>query len=142
MTDAEGLFAEGEAWADEEADDEALASFQLALAALPHPPEQHPLATEIVAAIADSHFHLGQWAECADAVQLAFRWGAALDNTFLRLRLGQALFELGNMAEALNWMVPVYLMEGLQPFDDEDPKYLASFREKLDPPPGGWPEGW
>jgi tetratricopeptide (TPR) repeat protein len=142
MSDAENLFVEGERWADAGDDDEALASFQSALASLPHPAEEHPLALQIVGAIADTHFHLGRWAGCADAVQLAFRWGAALDNTFLCLRLGQALFELGNVAEALNWLVPVYLMEGLQPFDGEDPKYLASFRDKLDPPPGGWPEGW
>jgi tetratricopeptide (TPR) repeat protein len=142
MTDAERLFAEGEAWADEECDDEALASFQSALATLPHPPEEQPLAIQIVAAIADSHFHLGHWAECADAVQLAFRWGAELDNPFLRLRIGQALFELGNMQEALNWMVPVYLMHGVKPFDGEDLKYLSSFRDKLNPPSGGWPEGW
>jgi tetratricopeptide (TPR) repeat protein len=142
MSEAERLFAEGEAWADEELDAEALACFKAALAALPHPPETHPLAVEILAAIADSHFHLSEWGQCADAVQQAFRWGAALDNTFLRLRLGQALFELGNVSEALNWLVPVYLMDGLRPFEGEDPKYLASFREKLEPPPGGWPEGW
>lgn len=142
MSEAERLFAEGEAWADEELDDEALASFQSALAALPPSPEEHPLAIQIVAAIADSHFHLSKWNACVDAVQLAFRWGAALDNPFLRLRLGQALFELGDIQEAHNWMVPVYLMDGLRPFDGEDPKYLASFRDKLNPPPGGWPEGW
>lgn len=141
MSEAERLFAEGESWADEEVDNEALKCFQAALSALPQPPDDDPFAIEILAAIADSHFHLGEWNECADSVQKAFRWGADHDNPFLRLRLGQSLFELGNRAEATNWFVPVYLMDGLDPFDGEDPKYLASFREKLDPPPGGWPEG-
>ena len=26
--------------------------------------------------------------------------------------------------------------------EGEDPKYLESFRGQLQPPPGGWPEGW
>ena len=45
-------------------------------------------------------------------------------------------------AEATNWLAPVYLAEGVAPFAGEDPKYLESFRGRLEPPPGGWPEGW
>jgi hypothetical protein len=58
------------------------------------------------------------------------------------LRLGQALLELGEVAEAENWFVPAFLAEGPSLFEDDDPKYLSSFRDKLLPPPGGWPEGW
>jgi hypothetical protein len=100
------------------------------------------LATQIQAAIADCCFFLGDWDGCRNAVQEAFRYGADVGNPFLRLRLGQSLYELGDVAEAENWLVPVYLTEGLAPFDGEDPKYLDSFRSKLLPPPGGWPEGW
>jgi hypothetical protein len=68
--------------------------------------------------------------------------GASPANLFLRLRLGQSLYELGNEREAANWLVPVYLTEGRKPFEREGPKYLEFFREKLHPPEGGWPEGW
>ena len=40
------------------------------------------------------------------------------------------------------WMVPAFLMEGKQFFENEDPKYLAFLKGLLQPPPGGWPEGW
>jgi hypothetical protein len=60
----------------------------------------------------------------------------------LWLRLGQSLLELGNALDSANWLVPVYLMEGRAPFENDDPKYLESFRSRLDAPPGGWPEGW
>jgi hypothetical protein len=63
-------------------------------------------------------------------------------NPFLRLRLGQALYELGDEQEAANWLVPAYLSEGPALFEDDDPKYLEFFCSKLAPPPGGWPEGW
>ena len=56
--------------------------------------------------------------------------------------MGQSLYELGEAREAANWLAPVYLLEGRAPFEDEDPKYLNFLRTKLDPPPGGWPQGW
>jgi tetratricopeptide (TPR) repeat protein len=142
LEQSERLFAEGEAFADEEADDEALALFRAAWEALPEPRGKQEPAVRILAAIADSHLYLGNWEECRQAVQIAFQCGAEPEHPFLRLRLGQALFELGELAEATNWLAPLYLTEGLAPFEGEDPKYLASFRSRLDPPPGGWPEGW
>src|SRR5215218_8881344 len=99
LEEAERLFAEGEAFADEEADDEALALFRAAWEALPEPRGEQESAARILAAIADTHFHLGNWEECRRGVQVAFRCGAEPDNPFLRLRLGQALFELGELAE-------------------------------------------
>jgi hypothetical protein len=95
-----------------------------------------------LAAIADSHFHLGEWEECRRTVQHAFQCGEDVINTFWRLRLGQSLYELGDEQEASNWLMPVYLQEGREPFEGEDPKYLEFFRTKLNLPPGGWPEGW
>jgi hypothetical protein len=142
LDNAERLFAQGEEWADAQEDGAALNCFRAAWQVLPEPREQQPPAVRIQAAIADSCFYLGQWAECRDAVQRAFRCGADVSNPFLRLRLGQALFELGDEQEAENWLVPAYLSVGRSLFEDDDPKYLEFFRDKLDPPPGGWPDGW
>jgi len=136
------LFAEGEAFADAEDDEQALARFRAAWDLLPDPKEEQGLAVQVLAAIANSHFYRGDWDECRQAVQDAFRCGADVANPFLRLRLGQSLYELGDEAEAANWLVPVYLAEGRRPFEDEDPKYLEFFRARLAPPPGGWPDGW
>lgn len=140
--DAERLFADGEALADAGQDGEALARFQAAWSALPEPREEQELAIHIQGAIADCHFHLGNWEGCRQAVQMAFRCGAGLDNPFLRLRLGQSLYELGDEREAANWLAPAYLSEGRSLFEDDDPKYLEFIRGNLEPPPGGWPEGW
>jgi hypothetical protein len=146
MTDplakAERLFAEGEEFADAEEDMDALAQFQAAWDALPEPKGEQEPAIRILAAIADTHFHLGQWEECRRTIQDAFRCGADVANPFLRLRLGQSLYELGDQQEAANWLVPIYLAEGREPFEGDDPKYLEFFLSRLDPPPGGWPEGW
>src|SRR5262249_15427555 len=140
--EVERLFAEGEELADAEEYGDALARFQAAWDRLPKPKEAQEWAVQILAAIADAHFYLGEWEKCRDAVQHAFRCGAELDNTCSRLRLGQILYELGEEREAANWLVPVYLAEGREPFKADDPKYLEFFRSKLRPPKGGWPEGW
>ena len=140
--EVERLMAAGEALADAGRHDEALATFGAAWQALPEPKDDQEWAVNILGALADCSFFLGRWDDCCDAVQHAFRCGADVSNPFLRLRLGQSLYELGNRRESANWLVPVYLMEGREPFEGEDPKYLESFRSQLKPPPEGWPEGW
>jgi hypothetical protein len=138
LEEVEGLLDEG----DFLPDDEALAKYQAAWVALPEPKGEQEPAVQILARIANAHFHLGAWEECVAAVQHAFRCGASVGDLFLRLRLGQALYELGDEREAANWLVPAYLSGGLGLFADDDPKYLEFFRNRLDPPPGGWPKGW
>jgi hypothetical protein len=135
------LFAEGEALIDDEQDEAALGRFQAAWELLPEPKDKHEQSIQLLAAIADCRFVQGDWDRCRQAVQHAFRCGGDTSNTFLRLRLGQSLFELGD-AEAANWLAPVYIEDGKEPFEQDDPKYLAFVRSKLLPPPGGWPEGW
>ncbi|MFT3788026.1 MAG: hypothetical protein QM770_17955 [Tepidisphaeraceae bacterium] len=134
--------AAGDALADKGQHGDALASFNAAWRALDEPKDKQDWAVNVLAAIADCRFFLGQWNECCDAIQHAFRCGADVSNPFLRLRLGQSLYELGDLRESANWLVPVYLMEGRKPFAREDPKYLESFRSQLKAPPEGWAEGW
>jgi hypothetical protein len=137
------LFDEGEEFADSEQDVEALSRFRTAWELLPEPKGQWQRALEIVVAIADSYFHLGDYPACHRMMQGALtNCGGEVDNPFIRLRLGQCLFEMGDFQEAKCWMVPAYLAEGNVLFEAEDPKYLAFTKEGLDPPPGGWPEGW
>jgi tetratricopeptide (TPR) repeat protein len=139
----ERLLAEGEECADEGRDAEALARFQAAWDLLPEPKAECEPALRVLAAIADSYFHLGNWPACYKTLQTAVKnWDVALENPFIRLRMGQSLFEMGDLREAGNWMVPAYVTEGKRLFEDEEPKYLAFVKAQLAPPPGGWPEGW
>jgi len=121
---------------------DALGKFQEAWSALPQPPADESLAVRILAAIGDCHFHLHNWYECHQGMQGALQHGASVGDVFIRLRLGQSLYELGNEREAANWLVPVYLTEGRAPFAQDDLKYLEFFRTQLKPPAGGWPAGW
>lgn len=48
-----------------------------------------------------------------------------------RLRVGQALDELGNKDEGLNRLLPAYLAGGAGLFEDEAPKDLTFVRRRL-----------
>jgi tetratricopeptide (TPR) repeat protein len=121
----------------------ALKEYAVAWDLLPEPKTNWEAALWILTAIGDAHFLSGNWQACRKTLQQAVKaCDGALENPFIRLRLGQSLFELGEQREAADWMVPAFLMEGKQLFAAEDPKYLASFRGQLQPPPEGWPEGW
>ncbi len=72
----------------------------------------------------------------------ALQCSGAPANLFVRLRLGQRLFELGDRQKAAQWLAGVYPLEGKAPFAGDDPKYLEFIKAQLQPPPGGWPEGW
>lgn len=131
----------GESLVDAKQHAAAVEKFQAAWELLPDPKEEQDPAIHLLGAIADCKFVLRDWEGCCRAVQSAFRCGADVGNPFLRMRLGQSLYEMGNEKEVANWLVPVYLTEGRAPFRGEDPKYLEFFRSKLNPPVGGWPEG-
>jgi hypothetical protein len=137
------LCAEGEDFADEGEFGQALSRYQAAWDLLPEPREDWGEALWILTAIGDAHFLNGNWQGCRDALQRAVKGcDGAVENPFVRLRLGQALFEQGDLREAGNWMAPAYLTEGKKLFAGEDPKYLAFLKTQLHPPPGGWPKGW
>jgi hypothetical protein len=98
--------ATGDAYAEAERHEDALATFSAAWDAIPEPKDENEWAVNVLAAIADCRFFLGQWEQCRQAIQHAFRCGADVSNPFLRLRLGQSLYELGDLRESANGLSP------------------------------------
>lgn len=135
------LCAEGDELLVEERHDDALARYHSAWELLPEPRTDWEAAEWIMAAIGDANFFQGEIAAAREAFVTAVKCGSP-DNPFLRLRLGQCLFELGEMQEAANWLTGAYLLEGKKIFAEDDPNYLDFVKSQLEPPPGGWPEGW
>jgi hypothetical protein len=83
----------------------------------------------LLTVIGDIHFQLKEFAPCRASLMAAvvgFEDGR--NNPFVRMRLGQCMYELGEMKEQL--------------FRDEDPKYVSFIKSQLKAPPEGWPEGW
>ncbi|MFO0891091.1 MAG: hypothetical protein U0790_18345 [Isosphaeraceae bacterium] len=103
-----------------------------------------PNALHVLAAIGDVRFQRREFAAGREVLMTAMRCahGEPVGNPFLRLRLGQCLFELGETEEAANWLAGAFLSEGTKLFAEDDPKYLAFIKSQLQPPPDGWSEGW
>jgi tetratricopeptide (TPR) repeat protein len=138
------LLDEGDERLNQGRSEEAIALYETAWRLLPEPRTEQPYAVHVLAAIGDARFQRGEFAAGRHAFMTAMRcdYGEPLANPFLRLRLGQCMFELGEMREAANWLAGAYLLEGTKLFAEDDPKYLAFIKSQLEPPPGGWPEGW
>lgn len=138
------LLDEGDDLLDEGRPDQALSSFEAAWELLPEPRTDHPLTLHVLAAIGDARFFKADFTAGKQALMNAMKcshW-ELIGNPFVRLRLGQCLFELGETRKAANWLAGAFLTEGVKLFAEDDPKYLEFMKSQLEPPPGGWPEGW
>jgi tetratricopeptide (TPR) repeat protein len=119
------LCERGDGFAEAGAQQEAVNAYVEALRLLPEPIEDCDAATWILAAIADVCFVAGWWRSANRALLTAMNCPGAEDNGFLHLRHGQVWLELGDPDRAAAEMLRAYRLEGLEFFEDEDPKYLA-----------------
>ena len=114
---------------DAEQYEEAVVIWISALKLLPEPKSQWEAALWLHASIADSQFHLGNFAEARASSFDALNCPGSLDNPLVLLRLGEASFELGLQGDALEYLTRAYLLEGAQLFDGENPAYLNLLKE-------------
>jgi tetratricopeptide (TPR) repeat protein len=132
----------GDALAERQQFQPALAKYHEALALLPEPVTDWEACTWLKAAIGDAQFLSKDYAAAQQTLSDAMHCPDAIGNPFLHLRLGQAQFELGKLDRAADELARAYLQEGRKIFAGDDPKYLDFIKGKLKPPPGGWPKGW
>jgi tetratricopeptide (TPR) repeat protein len=132
------LCASGDHLADEGRLAEALERYWSAWNKLPEPRTTWASATWILAAIGDANFQQGNYEAGRDNLVTAMHCPDAIGNPFLHLRLGQCQFELGNYERAADELGRAFLLEGVELFGDEDPKYLEFVKSRLEEPPGGW----
>ncbi len=137
------ICSEGDEFAQTRDFDQALLRYRQAWELLPEPRYQWEAAEWLLAAIGDAEFQRGEFAAARKALMDAMMSvDSAKANPFLRMRLGECMYETGEEAEAANWLGLAFATEGLALFGGEHPKYFAFVKSKLQPPPGGRPEGW
>jgi tetratricopeptide (TPR) repeat protein len=134
----QALCEAGDDLADDDQFAAALAKYWAAWDLLPEPQTDWPAATEVLAAVGDANYLAGDYAAGRDNLSLAMHCPGGLGNPFLHLRLGQCQFELGDLDRAADELARAYMGDGEDVFEDEDPKYLAFLKTRLQPPPGGW----
>lgn len=138
MADIERLCAEGDGLVEQGRSAEAYRSYMAALQLVPEPAEAFEATTWILAALGDLYFHAGDFAQAVTVLTDAMHCPGAIGNPFLHLRLGQAQLEVGNADRAADELARAYMGGGGEIFDEDDPKYFAFLKTKLEPPAGGW----
>jgi tetratricopeptide (TPR) repeat protein len=133
----QSLCKRGDALAEKDQYSAALEQYWAAWELLPEPQTDWQAATWILAAIGDANFLGGDFVAGRDNLSLAMHCPDAVGNPFLHLRLGQCLFELGNLDRAADELARAYLGAGSEIFEGAD-KYFAFLKTRLQPPRGGW----
>lgn len=124
----EELSEQGNEFADEEKYAEAKAKFKEAIELLPIPKTDWEAALWLYASIGDMCYMLNDYKECCDNMFDALNCPDGNGNPFVQLRLGQALYELGNMEKAKEHLLQAYMLDGEDIFEDQDKKYFDLIR--------------
>lgn len=105
--------------------DKAMEAYDMAWDLLPEPKTEWEEAHWILGNKGDAHFSQRDFTAGRDVLERAMECKDAVGTSFLHLRLGQCLFELGDMDRAREELTLALTNEAETIFVDEDPKYLA-----------------
>ena len=112
--------------------DKAINIFDEALELLPEPKNQWDAALWLNASIGDACFMKENFVRAKEALFDALNCPDGTVNPFVLIRLGEVLFELGDLERAKEYLLRAYMLEGKEIFEAEDPKYLAYLEEHFD----------
>jgi hypothetical protein len=99
---------------------------------VPEPKNEWEASTWLLAAIADTCFAGGWHTSARKALDYAMTCPGALGNPFLHLRRGEVALEQGEEDVAADELMRAYMLEGIEIFAREDPKYLAFLGTRAD----------
>lgn len=124
------LSSEGDSLSDAGSHSEAIAKYQQALDMVPQPQRDWEASTWLHAAIGDAYFFSHDFKKAAEAFFEAYNCPGGLQNPFINLRIGECLFETGDLAGAEEYMLRAYMWEGKDIFSREKPKYVKFMSDK------------
>jgi hypothetical protein len=126
------LCADGDAQAELSDFKGALTHYAQAWSSLPDPKTQWTASTWILVSISDMNFQMGEFHSAKDTLTTAMQCPDAIGNPFIHLRLGQCLFEVGELDHAADELIRAYMSEGSELFQADDPKYLQFLATRAD----------
>lgn len=116
--------------------DAALDGFWAAWDLLPEPQTEWAAATWILGSVGDANFHSGDFVAGKDNLSIALTCPDGAENPFIRLRLGQCQFELGEYAPAADNLTRAFMAAGSEIFANGGAKYLEFLKAFLEPVAG------
>lgn len=119
----DALAQKGDAAFDRGAYRNAIKTYRKGLDLLPEPQNQWEATLWFTAAIADAYWFLENYQDALMYLEESLQVEGGHANPFIRLRLGQVLFELGQEEKAREELLRGFKLGGQELFEDEDEKY-------------------
>lgn len=104
--------------------EEAIQLYQQGLEIIPEPKSTYEATLWFLVAIGDAYWYLREWEHARPYFEQCLKVLGGTENPFVRLRLGQILYEMGDLVAAQQQLQHGLEMEGEVLFEDEDEKYL------------------
>ncbi|MCY8232264.1 tetratricopeptide repeat protein [Priestia endophytica] len=111
--------------------DKAIESYTEALDLVPLPKNEWETSTWIYTALGDSYFYNGNYELAKSHLYNALNCPDGASNPFILLRLGESLFECGELDKAKEYLLRAYMLEGYKLFFDEDDKYFQLIMDMI-----------
>ncbi|EIT83758.1 hypothetical protein A374_18751 [Fictibacillus macauensis ZFHKF-1] len=125
------LCNEGNAFVEKGKNNQAIESFVAALDLVPLPKNIWEASTWIYTAIGDTYFLNGEYEKAKSNILNALNCPDGISNPFILLRLGQSLFECGELDHAKEHLLRAFMLEGYKIFSKEDDKYFDLIKDLI-----------
>lgn len=124
------ICTEGDALAASGHYDDAIAEYRRAWSLIPSPRKRWSDSAWILGAFADAYFLSGRHELARAALERAMACPGGGEQPFLSLRLGQILFDAGDLDGAAAALARAYREAGEDVFFSEDERYLAFLKAR------------
>ncbi|WP_336047130.1 tetratricopeptide repeat protein [Solibacillus ferritrahens] len=123
------LCEEGDSLIDEEEFDQAIEKYSTALELVPSPKIDWEASTWIYTALGDTYFINDEFEMAKSHFYNALNCPDGISNPYILLRLGESLFECGELNKAKEYLLKAYMLEGYKIFFEEDDKYFDLIKD-------------
>lgn len=122
---------EGDNLTEEDRFHDAIAKYNAALDLVPSPKMDWEASTWIYTALGDTYFIIENYKKAKECFFDALNCPDGVNNPLILLRLGESLFECGELNKAEDYLLRAYMLEGYKIFKDEEDKYFALIKERI-----------
>lgn len=119
------LCEKGDALFENDQFEQALHQYTVALDLVPAPKTDWEASTWIYSSLGDIYFCIEEYEKAKHCFYDAYNCPDGIVNPFILLRLGEILYECGELDKAKEFLLRAYMLEGDEIFQEEDDKYIA-----------------
>lgn len=111
--------------------EKAIKMYLEALNLIPEPKYNWEASTWVYTALGDTCYMNKDFESAKDFLFDAINCPDGSANPFIMLRLGESLYELGDVNKSKEYLLRAYLLEGYSIFDSEDEKYFDVIKSEV-----------